>query len=201
MQRIAAVAGLFWLMAMAPAAEVRSEEPTIDPKAALAAHGQEFDFMIGKWLVLGKDGERRAHSTWKRLPGQVAAFEEYKDFGTWYAQKFVSFARHEVDPHWVQTSIDGTFQPGPPGYHLLFRGGREDGRMVLYQDGQYYEGERVPENLARCRQIFELREDGTVVYLFEVTYDDGKSWIETSRSTYVPFFGERNLPSSDNGVP
>lgn len=127
----------------------------------------DFDFWIGHWKVVWEDAEgnnKAGTNEVSRILDDKIVYEQFD--GNPGAPLVGRSWSAYVDKQnlWKQTWVDNN------GSYLDFTGGMRDGQMVLTRKG-FVKGKAA---LQRMR-FYNIAED-TLDWVWEVSFDDGKSW-------------------------
>jgi hypothetical protein len=143
------------------------------PLACAGDETRQFDFWLGEWDVYGgADGarlvghnriERSGNGCWLSEHWQSTRGSDGTSLNAWDAQFKV----------WRQ------FWVGADGVVLRLQGGLRDGAMVMTGDLPKADG-----GMQRQRISWTPKPDGSVVQLWEISDDDGKSWTTSFLGRY-----------------
>jgi len=135
----------------------------------------EFDFWLGRWVVQMADGTHAGVNQIEKQPGGCVLVERWTS-----VRGGTGISLNYYDPRsnqWVQDWV------GADGSLIMIRGGlADDGSMLL--EGRLTdvgEGSSSP-----FRGRWTLLEDGRVRQAFDISPDDGATWVEWFVGFYSP---------------
>lgn len=180
-RRLATAVRLLAVMAVTPA-YLAAQRATCDPALGpFDAPRDAFDFLIGQWEVVASGKVVAEVDVEPALGGKVLRLVWIATEGSYEAHSFIGL---DEAGRWSQTWVDASSSP----FFLFYHGGLEGGVPTLYQTEQYHESAIHAMNedsgLVCARQRFQREQDGTVVYLWEVSPDQGGHWLLQDRSIF-----------------
>ncbi len=141
-----------------------------------------FDFIEGIWDVIEAEGDTVARVTVRRGLNGKALEMEWRSRGSLYWAH--SFLGVDQERRWSQTWVDASTRP----FFLFYHGGLENGTPTLYQTEMYHEDKigKDPERSGYVcpRQRFTEITADSFSYMWEVSPDQGSSWIVQDRSRF-----------------
>ena len=133
-----------------------------------SAKAGEFDFWVGTWELEWKTAKgevQKGANVIRRILGGCV-IEESFDGGTGLPLKGVSHSVYDANTgKWKQTWVDNS------GSYLDFKGGIENGKMVLTRSFSDREGKNVMQ-----RMVFFNIKPQSLDWNWETSKDEGKSW-------------------------
>ncbi len=164
--------GCLGLILLAPSgAAAQSTAPPATPPPCQSPEHRQFDFWIGEWDVIGRNGQVVGRNSITSTMNGCVLHESFNSGPAYHGQSFNIYdARRRV---WHQSWVDNG------GVLLTIEGGIEEGRMVL-------RGETAgPGGATRTNRItWTPNQDGTVRQHWEVSADGGTSWTTSFDGLY-----------------
>lgn len=156
MRRLSAYIGLSIFLALPLAA--RAATPV-----CADLHYRDFDFWLGDWNVITRDGKLMGHEHVEKRYGNCVVADEWTGVEGGTGGSFNIYDRHRK--LWHQTWVDSW------GMLLDLQGGLKDGHMVLTGEHINKEGNKVLDRLT-----WTPEKNGDVHQLWESSRDGGKTW-------------------------
>lgn len=146
---------------------------------------RQFDFWIGRWNVLGRDGQKVGTNTVTKDQKGFLLTEKWTDVrgGTGTSINYYD----PSEGHWKQTWVDAG------GNVVHYRGRFDDGKMLLR--GQLSTPNGV---IVASRVSYSRNEDGSVRQLIEHSHDEGKTWSVYFDGRYVAIEPQPAAPAPDS---
>ncbi len=144
--------------------------PVAGTASCAAAQYHQFDFWLGHWNVTGKQDKPVGIDTVVSEVGGCALIETWKGKGggSGVSLNYYDPADRMWHQEWVGTSA-----------RLHLKGGLEGNRMVLVGGSR-----STPKGTIEDRITWEPRADGSVLQVWWVSSDQGKSWKVLFSGTY-----------------
>lgn len=141
---------------------LNAQSDTTD-KPCSAPEASQFDFWVGSWELTWNDTVKGTNVITKKLDGCVIHEDFSHPTENLYGQSYSVY--NPTKSVWQQTWVDNQ------GNYMVFEGGFENGKMTLSRSFVGPKGNTVMQ-----RMIFYNIADDSLVWNWESSLDDGKTW-------------------------